>query len=594
MIRRGGLILAVLVSITANARALDLFSKKQDAGQPGAFLNFASSARSLGIGHAYTAVADDAAAAYWNAAGLSQITRKDLVTLYSALEEQTNYGFFSYAQPSIDYGTFGLSVVNLRSGGFERREAITGNAVGNYEMSETAFLFSHGIRTSGKLAMGSTVKVVRQEIDAHSDMGYGLDLSSLYPLTSRMKVGLVVSNLVAPSLKLQSEKERYPREVRAGVQFMPRNSWMVSTDFVKTENRSMKINLGTEWALNSLVALRAGLTDTEITAGLGVQMGDWSLDYAMGHYQSGPAESGFGASHRFGVHFKFGTDINDSGASLRWATKGQECLWALSQNMQRNTPASDDKLQKLLDETAAVIKNRGYLKAQDLYAAQAYIYYFREEYERSVQSFAEAAALDQNSTLLAQNLEKARAKMTQEDIARSVGQEMVAMQKAFKEGNWRPAIASAKKILSLRPDHIEAAAYLSDAQTRLNEPINRALKIARAKFEREEYLDAIKNLHEVRKLDPENKDAADLMSKAIDALEKGSVVVASGATRQVQEISRDNQKSREAYSKGLRYYSQGKIQDALVAWKDAVRYDEANTSAQKSYERAMLEISSRQ
>jgi tetratricopeptide (TPR) repeat protein len=353
----------------------------------------------------------------------------------------------------------------------------------------------------------------------------------------------------------------------------------------------MKINLGTEWALNSLIALRAGLTDTEITAGLGVQMGDWNLDYAIGQYQSGTVDSGVGASHRFGIHFKFGTDISDAGASLRWAAKGQECLWALSRHMREKTPSSDVKLQAFLEQTSQVIKNRGYLKAQDLYAAQAYIYYFRGDYDRSVQSFGEAAALDPNSTVLAGNLEKARAKLSQEQIARSINQEMVVMQRSFKEGNWRPAIASAKKILSLKPDHIEAAAYLSDAQTRLNEPINRGLKIARAKIEREEYLDAMKSLHEVRQLDPENKEAADLMASSIDALEKASSSTLIG--HRVEEISRDSQKSRESYSKGLRYYSQGKIQDALVAWKDAVQFDETNTSAQKAYERAMLEVNSR-
>ncbi len=593
MMRRASLIIAALVCLAPQARALDLLGQKQDAGEAGSFLNYAASARSLGVGRAYTAVADDAAATYWNASGLSQITRKDLVTLYSALEQDTNFGFFSYAQPSVDYGTFGLSVVNLRSSGFERREAVTGNAIGGFEMSETAFLFSHGIRTGGKWAFGSTVKVVRQEIDAKSDMGYGLDLSSLYPLSSKMKMGFVMTNLLAPKLQLGEETERYPRQMRAGLQFLPKGNWMVSTDLVKSENSSMKVNIGTEWTMNSLVALRVGLTDSEITAGLGVALGDWNLDYAIAQYQSGPTDNGFGASHRFGLHFKFGTDIADTGTSQRWFSKGQECLWALSALMNKNTNPADQDVQKLLDETVQVIRNRGYSKPQDLYTAQGYIYFFKGEYDRSVQSLSEAAQLDPSSTVLAKHLDRARARMTEEDVARSVGQEMAALNKTFKDGNWRAAIASAKRVLSLRPDHIEASAYLADAQTRMNEPINRGLKIAKAKFERQDYLDAMKNLHEVRRLDPENKEAAALMSKAIEALEKDSTsLVVVG--RSVEEISKDSQKSRESYSKGLRFYSQGKIQDALVAWRDAVRYDEANTSAQKAYERAMLEISAKQ
>ncbi len=595
MIRRALSLFIVFILIAQSARAFSFATQKQDGGQAGAFLNYAASARSLGLGRAYTGVADDAAATYWNAAGLSQVTRKDMVTLYSALEENTNFGFFSYAQPSVDYGTFGLSVVNLRSGGFERREAVSGNSLGSYDLSETAFLFSNGIRTSSKWSLGSTIKVVRQQIDTASDMGYGLDLSSLYPVSPKLKLGLVLKNAIAPSLQLQSEKETYDREIRAGLQFIPRGNWMVTTDFVKSENRGLKMNLGTEIPLNGLVAIRAGFNESEITAGLGFTMGDWNLDYAIAQYQGNNSDNGLGASHRIGFHFKFGNDIADTGQSLRWANKGHECLEALTAAMNDETPATDTKLQTLLQDTAEVIRNRGYSKPQDLYAAQAYISYFKGEYERSFQSFSEAVTLDGENKMLADHLEKARAKMTEEGIAKAIDEEMIVLKKSFDEQNWRAAIASSKKILSLKPDHIEASAYLEDAQHRMNEPIDRALKIARAKIEREEYLDAIKNLHDVRKLDPENKEAADLMTKAIDALEKSSAAALAPATtdHRVEEISRDSQKSREAFSKGLQFYSQGKIQDALVAWKDAVRYDETNTSAQKAYERASLELGQR-
>jgi hypothetical protein len=92
-----------------------------DAGHAGAFLDFAASARSLGMGGAHAAVADDASAVYWNPAGLSQLDRKDLVAMYSALYENTGFGSFNYAQPTVDAGTFGIGLVNLRSTSFDRR-----------------------------------------------------------------------------------------------------------------------------------------------------------------------------------------------------------------------------------------------------------------------------------------------------------------------------------------------------------------------------------------------------------------------------------------------------------------------------------------
>src|SRR5438132_5016171 len=54
-------------------------------GQPGEFLSFGAGARSLAMGSAFVGVADDASATYWNPAGLSQITRKEITLMKSPL-----------------------------------------------------------------------------------------------------------------------------------------------------------------------------------------------------------------------------------------------------------------------------------------------------------------------------------------------------------------------------------------------------------------------------------------------------------------------------------------------------------------------------
>src|SRR3712207_7226841 len=61
------------------------------------------------------------------------------------------------------------------------------------------------------------------------------------------------------------------------------------------------------------------------------------------------------------------------------------------------------------------------------------------------------------------------------------------------------------------------SAYLEDARARINEPIQREMKIAKMKFERNEYLDAIKSFQRVKEMDPENKEAAQYIAHAIAA-----------------------------------------------------------------------------
>src|SRR4051812_13270209 len=79
--------------------AVDWGFAAQDGGRAGAFLDFAASARSMGMGHAHVGVADDASAAYWNPAGLAHIERKDVVTSYSSLAMNSSLGVVNFAQP---------------------------------------------------------------------------------------------------------------------------------------------------------------------------------------------------------------------------------------------------------------------------------------------------------------------------------------------------------------------------------------------------------------------------------------------------------------------------------------------------------------
>jgi hypothetical protein len=50
----------------------------QEGTTTATFLRMGQGARSEGMGGAFTAVADDAYATYWNPAGLAQITRQEL------------------------------------------------------------------------------------------------------------------------------------------------------------------------------------------------------------------------------------------------------------------------------------------------------------------------------------------------------------------------------------------------------------------------------------------------------------------------------------------------------------------------------------
>ena len=106
------------------AAPLSLLHALATGGQPDEFMSYGAGARSLAMGAAFVGVADDASAGYWNPAGLSQITRKELTLLQATLFADTTYDYYSYVQPSKKGGSaWGVSMTKMANSGFEKVNA---------------------------------------------------------------------------------------------------------------------------------------------------------------------------------------------------------------------------------------------------------------------------------------------------------------------------------------------------------------------------------------------------------------------------------------------------------------------------------------
>ncbi len=91
--------------------ALKLSAYCAVGGQPGEIFDWGMGARSLGMGKAFTAVADDASSAYWNPANMQLLNSQEASFLHSTLWEGTNYDAISYVFPTAQRKAFGLTVV---------------------------------------------------------------------------------------------------------------------------------------------------------------------------------------------------------------------------------------------------------------------------------------------------------------------------------------------------------------------------------------------------------------------------------------------------------------------------------------------------
>ena len=90
------------------------FSSKSAGTSGAAFLKIGAGARPTAMGGAYTALADDANALYWNPAGLVRLEKREFSASHAEMFESTRLDFLAYAHPT-SQGTFARSAASANA-----------------------------------------------------------------------------------------------------------------------------------------------------------------------------------------------------------------------------------------------------------------------------------------------------------------------------------------------------------------------------------------------------------------------------------------------------------------------------------------------
>ena len=283
-----------------------------DGGAAGEFLNYAIAPRSLGMGKAFTAIADDVQACYFNPAGLYQLNAQEVLLAHSQL-----YGarleYVGWALPTREVGTFGVSLINFGSEGIESRSP-ENYQYEDYFYAENAFIAAYAYSPWQFLGFGGNLKLITKNVSLYSGVGVGADVSALVRLPRPFSFGLVLQNLIQPVLTLQDLPEYYPRNLRAGAAVrllddrVRIDADLVVTDFSSSSRRSFVPHGGIEFeVLPDLLIPRIGLDANEIGIGLGVHK-TWDkmalgADYAfLLHHHSSYT---LAPTHKVGVFLTF-------------------------------------------------------------------------------------------------------------------------------------------------------------------------------------------------------------------------------------------------------------------------------------------------
>ncbi len=313
------LIIAVMISATtlvSNANA-------GSAGGAAAYLKMGVSARALGMGEAFCAVADDASATYYNPAGLGGLKKREFLTMHAMLSLDRKFDFANYVLPDkkrggvwgLSWTKFGVDEIpetNVYDG--IKYVPPVGSAIGDpvldasgnvkifsyFSDQENAYTLSYGKQMNAKRRLGASLKLLRHSLFNSSASGMGLDLGWHLKSDEKTSFGLALKNL-GSSLKWNTDsgqKDSLPVTMVFGTAYQLKPKILAAMDLEQTGSESLKLKLGVEGKVNQNIALRAGVNNKKFSIGAGFDSNDWHFDYAF-------YDEILGANHRISAGRRF-------------------------------------------------------------------------------------------------------------------------------------------------------------------------------------------------------------------------------------------------------------------------------------------------
>lgn len=288
---------ALLATLAFPAGAL---AEEESGGAPGSWLSQYVTARALGLGGAFVGAADDASAVVWNPASLATLVPNEVRFETAQLFEDTYVHALNFAVPGNRLPSFGLSIVTLRSGEFDRTNELN-DPLGTFREVETAYIFTMSRNITPKFALGTNVKLITQTVEDFSGTGVGFDVGAVMNVTPTVRVGASILNVGGPNLTLRDTKETYPIEFRGGfAATVLRGRGLLSAEVDQSQGPGIRFRGGSEYWIQPAFALRVGLDDQNPGGGMSYRFaGNYQFDY-------GVMDHPLGLTHRVGLTYRFG------------------------------------------------------------------------------------------------------------------------------------------------------------------------------------------------------------------------------------------------------------------------------------------------
>lgn len=289
-----------------------------NAGKTSAsFLKLGLGARAVGMGESYAGISDDVYAVYWNPAGLNSLKRDEISAMHTEWLQEIRYEYASVAFRLSDKSAGAFSLGGLYLSDIERRTAFENpedgpslpeGMFGAYDILAVA---SYSAKLDESWTLGANLKGIYESIDIYGGFTAALDVGAMYKIVQNVNLGMVVQNF-GPHLTLREQGYWLPFNIKVGLGFaIPEWNITGAVDINQPIDNFTRFSAGAEYNYANLIFIRAGYRYrwngnelgrlAGITAGLGLRISDYQLDYAFVPF------SELGITHRISFTARLGS-----------------------------------------------------------------------------------------------------------------------------------------------------------------------------------------------------------------------------------------------------------------------------------------------
>ncbi|RMF59608.1 MAG: hypothetical protein D6748_06025 [Calditrichaeota bacterium] len=300
------LILLIILSIPLWGQNQNFKENVSKRGTTAAsFLEIGVGARALAMGGAFTALANDPTAIYWNVAGIAKLNRTGLIFNHTEWIADINFDYIAGIVPMGRYGTVGVSITSLSMNEMDVTTVFEPEGTGQtFKANDFAVSVAYALRLTEKFAIGFNPKFIYQSIWQMSAIGFGIDIGVHYETPFKnVLLGFSMTNFGTKmqmsgdnarvlydfdphstgnndrvTALLETSRWSLPLNFKIGLLYKlidgERQTAFITLDAQHPNNDYESVNVGVEYVLNKMFAFRGGyksmfLADSEESFTLG-------------------------------------------------------------------------------------------------------------------------------------------------------------------------------------------------------------------------------------------------------------------------------------------------------------------------------------